>query len=235
VVVKHAPEIAVGDIVEVSGRHVGDPGRLGEIAEVVGAGEHTRYVVRWDDGHETIFYPGEATTIRPRPGPTRPRKRKHEPAGATTELIEILRGCGIEFELLPHRRTLTAAAEAQMLGALEQTVAKTVVTCDEHRVCTRAVVPASTRVDLGRLAKAIGAKRARLLSEAELVAAYPGFELGAVPPFGGPGGDRVVVDARLAECDRVVVEAGVHDASLRLRFADLVAVTGAEVEEIAEI
>ena len=55
-----------GDVVTVSGRRVGDPARLGEIIEVVGAPEHTHYAVRWEDGHESILYPGEATTIRAR-------------------------------------------------------------------------------------------------------------------------------------------------------------------------
>jgi prolyl-tRNA editing enzyme YbaK/EbsC (Cys-tRNA(Pro) deacylase) len=34
------------------------------------------------------------------------------------------------------------------------------------------------------------------------------FELGAVPPFGGPAGDRTVVDRRLAEQESVLIEAG---------------------------
>lgn len=62
-------EIAVvaGDVVEVSGRRVGDPGRLGEIVEVLGAPGHVHYLVRWEDDHESVLYPGEATTIRSRP------------------------------------------------------------------------------------------------------------------------------------------------------------------------
>jgi Domain of unknown function (DUF1918) len=53
-----------GDLVHTSGRHVGDPGRTGEIVAVLGEGGHVRYLVRWDDGHESIFYPREGTTIK---------------------------------------------------------------------------------------------------------------------------------------------------------------------------
>jgi hypothetical protein len=53
-----------GDVVEVSGRRVGDPGRVGELLEVLGAREHPHYLVRWEDGHESVLYPGEGTTIR---------------------------------------------------------------------------------------------------------------------------------------------------------------------------
>jgi hypothetical protein len=32
--------------------------RYGEIVEVIGTGEREHYRVRWQDGHESIFYPG---------------------------------------------------------------------------------------------------------------------------------------------------------------------------------
>jgi hypothetical protein len=53
-----------GDIVETSSRHVGAPGRRGEIVAVRGQGVHHYYLVQWEDGHESILYPGEAMTIR---------------------------------------------------------------------------------------------------------------------------------------------------------------------------
>ena len=64
--------VAAGDVVEVSGRHIGDPGRLGEIVEVLGVPGHLHYLVRWEDEHVSVLYPGEGTTIRSRP---RPRRR----------------------------------------------------------------------------------------------------------------------------------------------------------------
>ena len=54
-----------GDVVVVTGHRVGDHERLGEILEVLGEGEHAHYRVRWDDGAESIFYPGSDATIRP--------------------------------------------------------------------------------------------------------------------------------------------------------------------------
>ena len=53
-----------GDVVEVGRRRVGDPGRTGEILAVLGRRGHRRYRVRWEDGRESILYPGEGTTIR---------------------------------------------------------------------------------------------------------------------------------------------------------------------------
>jgi Domain of unknown function (DUF1918) len=53
-----------GDLVKTAGRHVGDSGRSGEIVAVLGEDDHLHYLVRWEDGRESILYPGEGTTIR---------------------------------------------------------------------------------------------------------------------------------------------------------------------------
>ena len=64
-----------GDVVEVSGRRVGDPGRVGELLEVLGAPGRPHYLVRWEDGRESVLYPGEVTTIRHKATPARRRQR----------------------------------------------------------------------------------------------------------------------------------------------------------------
>ena len=53
-----------GDVIVVSGHRVGDRERLGEILETLGEAGHTHYRVRWEDGTESIFYPGNDATIR---------------------------------------------------------------------------------------------------------------------------------------------------------------------------
>jgi hypothetical protein len=58
-----------GDLIVIHGHHVGEPEQLGEILEVLGEPGHGHYRVRWDDGHESVFYPGNDATIR------RPRRR----------------------------------------------------------------------------------------------------------------------------------------------------------------
>jgi hypothetical protein len=60
---EHPP--ARGDLVIVDGRRTGDGRRIGEILEVVGAGARPRYRVRWEDGRETILYPGTDTHVQP--------------------------------------------------------------------------------------------------------------------------------------------------------------------------
>lgn len=55
-----------GDIVTIVGHRVGEVGRTGEILEVLGDPGHQHFRVRWEDGHESVFYPGSDATIRPR-------------------------------------------------------------------------------------------------------------------------------------------------------------------------
>ncbi len=63
---KESTSAKPGDVVVISGRAVGDTPRLGEIVEVLGGAEHEHYRVRWEDEHESIFYPGTDAVIRRR-------------------------------------------------------------------------------------------------------------------------------------------------------------------------
>lgn len=114
---------------------------------------------------------------------------------ATEDLTRALDEAGARYELLPHARTESAAAEAEALGIASAAVAKTlVVTTPEGYV--RAVLPASERIDLRKLREVRGGgkKQVHLASEEHLARDYPEFDLGAVPPIGGGRHDPVVVD-----------------------------------------
>lgn len=51
-----------GDWLEVHGRP-GRPPRRGLIVEVLGSGGHRHFRVRWDEVHESIFFPTEGVSI----------------------------------------------------------------------------------------------------------------------------------------------------------------------------
>ena len=55
----------VGDLVVVEGHRVGDSRRIGEILAVLGEPGREHYRVRWDDDHESVFYPSNDATIQP--------------------------------------------------------------------------------------------------------------------------------------------------------------------------
>jgi hypothetical protein len=47
-----------GDRINVVGHNVGDAAKSGEILEVLGDPKHAHFRVRWEDGHESLLYPG---------------------------------------------------------------------------------------------------------------------------------------------------------------------------------
>jgi Ala-tRNA(Pro) deacylase len=152
---------------------------------------------------------------------------------AEKDVLNILDDAGVEYELLAHPRTETAAAEAEALGLDLREVAKTLVVSTPAGYL-RVVLPASERIDLRKLREHVeGGKRIHLATEEALERDYPDFELGAVPPFGGDG-DRVLVDSGLADRETVVLEAGSHEQSVRIRTQDLLDLTGAQVVDLAQ-
>jgi tRNA-splicing ligase RtcB len=139
----------------------------------------------------------------------------------------------VDYELITHVRAESASTEAAILGIPAEDVAKTLVLRTPLGY-VRVVLPASERLDLRKVRRRLGdGKAVRLAAEGDVARDYPEFEVGAVPPFGGVRADRVLVDRRLVDRESVVLAAGVQDQSLRLRTDDLLALTGAEVSDIA--
>ena len=151
------------------------------------------------------------------------------------DVTRFLDEAGIDFDVLEHEHTERAADEATALGVAPDEVAKTLVLASpEGNV--RAVLAASKRIDLQKVAGVlgVGGKKVHLATEGDLASKYSDFELGAVPPFGGPE-DRVIVDERLNARDSVVLEAGSHETSVRVKADDLVRVTRAQVADICKV
>jgi hypothetical protein len=57
-----AGSAGVGDWLEVHAPQ-GMPPRRGQVTEVIGAGAHLRYRVRWDETHESVYYPPAGVAI----------------------------------------------------------------------------------------------------------------------------------------------------------------------------
>ncbi len=59
---EHAAE--VGDLIVIAGHRVGESERIAEILEVLGELTNEHYRVRWDDGRESVYFPGSDATIK---------------------------------------------------------------------------------------------------------------------------------------------------------------------------
>lgn len=64
--------ISPGTLISVHTHRLGAQRQLAEVLEVIGGEGHRRYRVLWDDGHESIFFPGEDAVV----------ERISRPAGA---------------------------------------------------------------------------------------------------------------------------------------------------------
>lgn len=56
-----------GDELVVKGHHVGDEDRRAVIIEVHGTDGAPPYLVRWSDGHESVFFPSSDTLVEHHP------------------------------------------------------------------------------------------------------------------------------------------------------------------------
>jgi hypothetical protein len=54
----------VGETLVLKSHHVGEPDRAGEILEVRGQGGGPPFLVRFDDGHEGLVFPGTDAIIQ---------------------------------------------------------------------------------------------------------------------------------------------------------------------------
>jgi Cys-tRNA(Pro) deacylase len=140
-------------------------------------------------------------------------------------------GVDIRVERFPEG-TRTAADAARAVGCEVGQVVKSLVFVADARPVV-ALVSGANRVDLGRLATAIGATEARRADGDEARAAT-GFAIGGVPPFGHASEVSVVVDRDLLDFDRVWAAAGLPDAVFAIAPDDLLRASGGRVADVKE-
>ncbi len=147
------------------------------------------------------------------------------------DLETYLKAQGVAFEEQRHRVAYTAQEVAASEHISGKFVAKVVMVIAGGET-VMAVLPASFRLDLEAAAAAMGAKEARLAREMEFAAAFPGCEVGAMPPFGNLFGIPVLVDTSLADDERIVFQAGTHTETMSLRYSDFERLVKPKLAEI---
>jgi len=60
-------QATVGDQILIHSQHVDEQVRTGEIVDVRGPSGSPPYVVRWQDGHEGLIFPGPDAEVRHTP------------------------------------------------------------------------------------------------------------------------------------------------------------------------
>jgi Ala-tRNA(Pro) deacylase len=146
---------------------------------------------------------------------------------------EYLADRGLEYHVIHHPVALTSQDLAEKLHVPGAVLAKTVVVRMDHELAL-AVLPATHRVNLHKLAEAGHAKHISLAHEEELKEAFPSCELGAMPPFGELFGMRVWCDERLAQDNAITFNGGTHADAIEMRFDEFERGTHAELCCFAE-
>jgi Cys-tRNA(Pro) deacylase len=128
--------------------------------------------------------------------------------------------------------TPTAVDAARAVGCkLAQIVKSVVLACDARYVV--AMFPGDRRVDVKKVAHAVGCAKARIAKPDEVVAAT-GFEVGAVAPFPLPRVERVYIDRTLLGHKRVWVGAGSPSHMAALAPGDLMRLSRAQPMDAVE-
>jgi prolyl-tRNA editing enzyme YbaK/EbsC (Cys-tRNA(Pro) deacylase) len=147
--------------------------------------------------------------------------------------IKVQAMLGERFTVLEFEAgTRTAADAAAAIGCTVAEIAKSLV----FRTATSGrpvlvVASGDKRVDENKAAAAVGEKIGR--ADAAFVREATGFAIGGVPPVGHARPPIVLIDETLLRFDNIWAAAGTPNAVFRLTPADLVALTGGLVVDVA--
>jgi Ala-tRNA(Pro) deacylase len=123
---------------------------------------------------------------------------------------EFLRSRAIAYEVVSHPRSVSSTRIAQVAHIPGNQLAKSVLLAAEDDYLM-AVIPATHRVDLGRLHRQLN-RAVGLAVEREVAELFGDCDPGAIPPLGEPYAVEVIVDDALLAQPDVYFEAGDHEA-----------------------
>jgi len=125
----------------------------------------------------------------------------------------------------------SAQGVAEVLGVPVSMVYKTLVVMPPAGRPILVLVPGDRELDLHCLARSLGLKKMRMATQKEAEKST-GLQVGGISPLALLGrGLSIYVDRSALELEEILLSAGERGKNLRLRVADLIAVTAAQVVE----
>jgi Cys-tRNA(Pro)/Cys-tRNA(Cys) deacylase len=122
---------------------------------------------------------------------------------------------------------------AEKLGIDPARMFKTLVVKLDNGTLAVGIVPVSSLLNLKRMAKACGAKKAAMAPPPEVERAT-GYVLGGVSPLGQRKRLAAVIDASAERFDTVFVSAGRRGMDVELAPSDLQSLLGARLADLAD-
>ena len=139
----------------------------------------------------------------------------------STRAIQFLKQKKVQFEVVKYEHEEKGAGfAARAVGfPLAQTI-KTLVVDLGHRSFTLALMPGDRQLDLKRLAKACGVKRAAMADTAT-AERLTGYLVGGISPFGIRQRLKAVMDEDLLAYGAVLINAGQRGTMLKMAPGDI--------------
>ncbi len=125
----------------------------------------------------------------------------------------------VKYVTISHSPAYTAQEIAAAAHIPGKEMAKTVMAKIDGEMAM-VVLPASMKVDFGRLLDATGAQEVELAREREFKDLFPGCDLGTMPPFGNLFGLRTFVAEELTEDEEIAFNAGSTTEVIKLAYQD---------------
>ena len=150
----------------------------------------------------------------------------------STRAIQFLKQKKIPFEIITyHHGEKGAAFAAEATGfALEKTV-KTLVVLGRKQYAL-VLMPGNRRLSMKRLARFRGTKRAAMV-DIPTAERLTGYRVGGISPFGTRHNLKVVMDRRILQFDRVLINAGRRGQMLLMAPVDIRDALDCEVVDAA--
>lgn len=120
----------------------------------------------------------------------------------------------VHYDLMTHPRTGNSMRTAAVANVPAHRLAKAVILEDDDGLLM-AVLPANRWVRLGELRRQLG-RNVALTTEKALASRFPDCAVGAIPPMGAAYQMRTIVDDELENEPEVYLEAGDHQALMRM-------------------
>ncbi len=135
------------------------------------------------------------------------------------KLRELLDREKISYEVFNHPLAYTAQEIAASQHVSGREMAKVVILKLDGSFAM-GVLPANKMVSFERARVGLGIREISLATEDEFARLFPECEIGAMPPFGELFGLPVYVDPALEKDETIVFNAGNHQQTVRLKYAD---------------
>ncbi len=152
----------------------------------------------------------------------------------STRAIQFLRQKKIDFEVVKYEHVEKGAEFAARASGfpLEKTV-KTLVVDLGKRLYTLVLIPGDRQLSMKRLARVRGAKRAAM-ADTRTAERLTGYLVGGISPFGTRQQLPVVMEERILEFDKILINAGQRGTMLLMTPGNIRKVLDVKVARIAD-